>query len=922
MHVAEPRMDSVSRRTRSQWDTFYKKRYYEIRKDSDEKKNHDNGSGEHMVPDDCEQGQLLVSGNDGNVGKVARKNEHGIIHVHDSEGSSTADDSTDAVEQSADDYDKDYKVYSLSNVKEKGRKHVGRPSKNKACLIGGSNRFNKLLDDILKGKGSVGRKLKKKDVEIVKPAPTKESDQSYSALPMKFRFEDHQPSITEPSITEKSDMENNLDSLYDELEIELCGFETPSANCPLTDDEWTTSTDIDESQTDHCSRGKHYRIFDEQIGIVCKYCRETLLEIKYVLPELNSKTHEWSGRRGVKELDYSILRDSSTCCKLESSLHSEGTILDLIPDAESDLYPHQLEGFEFLWRNIAGEIKINKLEKLSPDGGRGCIISHAPGTGKTRLTIVFLQTFLKLYPSSRPVIIAPRGILLTWENEFRKWNVNFKFHNLNNIKLSGEETAIATGDSRVNRNNKNYVRIMKLNSWMEGGSILGIGYRLFEELASDHQRKWSNNKFKNILLELPDVLVLDEGHTPRNHQSLTWKVLTNVTTQRRIILSGTPFQNNFSELYNTLCLVNPQFSQQIMPTDCIRKSRKQSGRKRKANAARDEWAYLTNSIADDPASEVRLKELRSMMEPFVHVHKGCILQKALPGLRDYLIILKPTSLQTRLLQNLDRFDNFIEQTHLSSLILVHPALVAEKPEFSEHRRKLKLLETNSSAGVKTLFLINLIKLSVGLHEKVLVFSEFIDPLHHIQKLLAHHFSYKEGQEVIYMDGDLNMKHRQRLINLFNDKKSEAKVLLASLKACSEGINLVGASRVVLLDVVWNPSVERQAICRAYRLGQEKVVHVYHLITTPEMRKYARQAQKDRLSDLIFCPAEGNSKMSGSLPPPPCPNGGNAVVAAAVSEDQVLEAIVEQQSLANMVDRIVLHPKESDLVSTFGFVDLH
>ncbi|KAI3452536.1 hypothetical protein Pfo_009200 [Paulownia fortunei] len=591
-----------------------------------------------------------------------------------------------------------------------------------------------------------------------------------------------------------------------------------------------------------------------------------------------------------------IQSPGSTGGNLESSIHSKGTVLDLIPDAGKELYPHQLEGFEFLWRNIAGDIHIKKLDRLPANGGRGCIISHAPGTGKTRLAIVFLQTFMKLYPTCLPVIIAPRGMLLTWEQEFEKWKVDIKFHNLNETKLSSHETAIAASlidQTRGHEKNKDYTRFIKLCSWMKGGSILGIGYRLFEELSGEHEKKRCNDKFKKLLLESPGLLVLDEGHTPRNNQSLMWKALTKIKTQRRVILSGTPFQNNFSELYNTLCLVNPRFSHQIMSTSCDGKFSQNSGRKRKVNAARDEWANLTSSICKNTTGDDGLKKLRSMIQPFVHIHKGGILQKTLPGMRDCLIILRPTDLQRKLLQNIGRVDKFLEQVYLASLISVHPALVAEKPEFSDHKRKLKLLESDPNAGVKTRFLVKLIQLSARLHEKVL-------------NLLKCHLSWNEGREVIYMDGDLGINQRQRLINSFNDKCSEAKVMLASQRACSEGINLVGASRVVLLDVVWNPSVERQAICRAYRLGQEKVVYVYHLVTLMELKKYARQAEKERLSELIFCPG-GGDKTS------PC----NEVV----QEDKVLEAMVGHQSLGSIFERIVHQPKESDFVNTFGFVDL-
>lgn len=616
-------------------------------------------------------------------------------------------------------------------------------------------------------------------------------------------------------------------------------------------------------------------------------------------------------KHDLQEAEHSVMNElrfeGSNDGDLDSSNHSQGgTVLDLIPERDrKSLYPHQLEGLEFMWRNIAGDTHINNLKRLPPNGGRGCIISHAPGTGKTRLSIVFLQTFLKLYPNSRPIIIAPRGMLLTWEQEFLKWKVGIKFHNLNETKLSTEEIEFANGlVDQTHEKSKDYIRFVKLCSWMKGGSVLGIGYRMFEELAGEHGKKRGNtDRFKKILLEAPGLLVLDEGHTPRNSQSLMWKALMKTTTKKRVILSGTPFQNNFTELYNTLCLVNPTFSQTTSKTPG-----------RKPNAARDEWAYVTNSICKSSTTGGEndgLKKLRLMIKPFVHIHKGGILEKTLPGMRDCMIVLKPTDLQRKLVHKSGQAnDKFLEQAYLASLISVHPSLVANKPEFSDERRKLKSLEWDPNAGAKTRFIVKLIELACRLEEKVLIFSEFIDPLQHIKKLIKQHFGWSGGREVMYMGGDVGINQRQLLMNSFNDKRSEAKVMLASQRACAEGINLVGASRVVLLDVAWNPAVERQAICRAYRLGQDKIVYVYHLVTLMELNKYAKQAHKDRISELLFThhPHQRGGAGAGAggikTPPPPPP------------QDQVLEAMLGH----GIFDRIIHQPKESDFINTFAFLD--
>jgi len=107
--------------------------------------------------------------------------------------------------------------------------------------------------------------------------------------------------------------------------------------------------------------------------------------------------------------------------------------------------------------------------------------------------------------------------------------------------------------------------------------------------------------------------------------------------------------------------------------------------------------------------------------------------------------------------------------------------------------------------------------------------------------------------VLFVSGKDPPKVKQSVIHSFNDANCRAKVLLASTKACSEGISLVGASRVVLLVVVWNPSVKRQAISRACRNGKKKVVYTYHLLAegTTEEEKYGKQVKKDRLSELVY-----------------------------------------------------------------------
>ncbi|KAL5702951.1 hypothetical protein ACHQM5_028106 [Ranunculus cassubicifolius] len=108
----------------------------------------------------------------------------------------------------------------------------------------------------------------------------------------------------------------------------------------------------------------------------------------------------------------------------------------------------------------------------------------------------------------------------------------------------------------------------------------------------------------------------------------------------------------------------------------------------------------------------------------------------------------------------------------------------------------------------------------------------------------------------------------------------------------------------LINVVWNPSVERQAISRAYRLGQKKLVYTYHLITsgTMEGEKYRKQVSKDRLSELVFTATESH--------------GDKKKVSSTIQEDAILDEMVGNSKLKDMFKEIIYQPKESDLVDSY------
>ncbi|KAF8380623.1 hypothetical protein HHK36_028112 [Tetracentron sinense] len=851
--------------------------------------------------------------------------------LNSSSGHDDDDEETNSIdEKNSTDYSSDDQsdVNDDEYVKKGGEKEegeMGKPTKRKRIRAPKDYDFFKILVDSIWEKGEVV-------LEELVPSEGAAPEQEISppvveiSLPLKFSF-----GIEEPKPREKSDYEKEMDQLWAEFDFAFKSCEIGSIGSSLVDNNDTCVPEVETDPASLCRHGQHQLILDEEIGIRCRFCHFVQLELKYIIPPFSKYASERSemktssGKENFSMFDGLHFQDTGGDSQ-DSCIHTKGTVWDIIPGIRKSMYPHQQEGFEFIWKNLAGGIDLDKFKNsTNSDGVGGCVISHAPGTGKTRLTIVFLQTYLELYPKCRPVIIAPCSMLLTWEEEFRKWKVDIPFHNMNKSEFSGKENVAAVNFFKTSRHrdqSMNSIRMVKLYSWKKDRSILGVSYNLFEKLAGerlvynkeDEKKKKvlldkEGEQIRKILLELPGLLVLDEGHTPRNQRSRIWKALSKIETEKRIILSGTPFQNNFGELYNTLCLVRPKFSDMISSKP-YKVSQKRSVTKR--NVGRGKWAFLTSSIGK--ATDNGLEKLRTMIDPFVHVHKGSILQESLPGLMDSVIVLHPPHLQKGLLEGIQGIKNPLELAYKVSLVSVHPSLLtgcflSEEEESIIDRTMLERLRLNPSEGVKTRFLMELIKLSEAMNEKVLIFSQFIDPLSFIKDQLRSLFNWTEGKEVLQMDGKLDVKHRQSSINLFNDPTSEVKILLASTKACSEGINLVGASRVVLLDVVWNPSVERQAISRAYRIGQKKVVHTYHLITsgTMEGEKYYRQAEKDRLSELVFSSTNRD--------------GDKQKASSTVSEDKILEEMLRHEKLKDMFEKIIYQPKELKLIETFGSVAL-
>ncbi|KAJ6429311.1 hypothetical protein OIU84_020860 [Salix udensis] len=657
-------------------------------------------------------------------------------------------------------------------------------------------------------------------------------------------------------------------------EMELC---LASAYI-LEDNEALVSTQTTQDSDENC---QHEFKLDEEIGILCQICGFVKTEIKYVSAPFMEHTGWTAESKPQNEEDSELKPDEDedlsffgnhTSGEDESVSEVNDNVWDLIPELRPKLHMHQKKAFEFLWQNIAGSLVPALMEKTSKKIG-GCVVSHTPGAGKTFLIIAFLVSYLKLFPGKRPLVLAPKTTLYTWYKEFIKWEIPVPVHLIHGTRSSRvfkPTPAVLRGSGP--RPSQDVVHILdcleKMQKWHAQPSVLVMGYTSFLTLMRE-DAKYSHRKYMaKVLRESPGLLILDEGHNPRSTKSRLRKVLMKVETDQRILLSGTLFQNNFCEYFNTLSLARPMFIKEVLKTLDPKFKRKKKGAQKARHLleSRARKFFLDNiasKINSDEAEEKMqgLNMLRNMTNGFIDVYEGTA-SDTLPGLQIYTILMNPTDIQHQILVKLHKIMEKcpgypLEVELLITLASIHPSLInsslcVKKFYSMEELMELERLRFDCKKGSKVMFVLNLVYRVVK-NEKVLIFCHNIAPIKLFLELFENIFRWQQGKEVLVLTGELELFERGRVMDKFEELGGPSRVLLASITACAEGISLTAASRVILLDSEWNPSKTKQAIARAFRPGQQKMVYVYQLLATGtvEEDKYRRTAWKEWVSRMIF-----------------------------------------------------------------------
>ena len=512
--------------------------------------------------------------------------------------------------------------------------------------------------------------------------------------------------------------------------------------------------------------------------------------------------------------------DGALIMKRPKNVPKGKQIVDVVVDPllTKTLRDHQREGVMFLYECIMG---MRGFE------GRGAILADEMGLGKTLQTIALIWTLLKQNPigGDHPVIkkaliVCPVTLINNWRKEFRKW-------------LGADRLGVYIFDDSKKR----------ITDFTKGRaySVMIIGYEKLRTVCEELKKGDSI-----------DIVVADEGHRLKSAKNKSALAIKSLDTPRRVILSGTPIQNDLSEFYTMVDFVNPDLLGSVKTFTKefevpIVKSRQPGS--------------LTKDIEK---GEARSEELASLTSTFILRRTADILAKYLPPKTEYVLFCRPTNAQASIYQHVlanPAFQCALGNPEASLQIITvlkkvsnSPSLLGPKVRNEDAMPGSPLtadilgsvppqLLRNNQASTKLRTLDQLLHtLRTTTSEKIVLVSNYTSTLDLLENLLT-----SLAHPYLRLDGSTPSAKRQDLVDAFNGSPaSQCYAFLLSAKAGGLGLNLVGASRLVLFDVDWNPATDLQAMARIHREGQKRPCVIYRLLMAGGLDEKIWQRQVTKL----------------------------------------------------------------------------
>ncbi|EDW57784.1 DNA repair and recombination protein RAD54-like [Drosophila virilis] len=501
------------------------------------------------------------------------------------------------------------------------------------------------------------------------------------------------------------------------------------------------------------------------------------------------------------------------------------------PILSNVLRPHQREGVRFMYECVEGK----------RGNFNGCIMADEMGLGKTLQCVTLTWTLLRQSPDCKPtiskaIVVSPSSLVKNWEKEFTKW-LHGRMHCLAMEGGSKEDTTRTLEQFAMN------------TATRCGTPVLLISYETF--------RLYSHILCKTEV----GMVICDEGHRLKNSDNLTYQALMGLKTKRRVLLSGTPIQNDLTEYFSLVNFVNPE----MLGTGSDFKRNFENAILRGQNA--------DSTDAERERALEKTQELVGLVNQCIIRRTNQILTKYLPVKFEMVVCAKLTAVQLQLYTNFLKSDQVrrsladcTDKTTLTALADIttlkklcnHPDLIYEKiaareKGFENSQNVLppnyKPKDVNPELSGKFMLLdFMLAAIRANSDDKVVLISNYTQTLDLFEQLAR-----KRKYSYVRLDGTMTIKKRSKVVDRFNDPATDCFLFMLSSKAGGCGLNLIGANRLFMFDPDWNPANDEQAMARVWRDGQKKPCYIYRLVASGSIEEkiLQRQTHKKSLSSSII-----------------------------------------------------------------------
>lgn len=438
---------------------------------------------------------------------------------------------------------------------------------------------------------------------------------------------------------------------------------------------------------------------------------------------------------------------------------------------------------------------------------RSCVLADEMGLGKTIQVISLISAITLQGPRVWPfLVVVPNSTCPNWRREIKQWAPDLRvvtYHGGREPqKLAYQYELFPNGSREM----KAHVVVMSYDS------------------AQDPETR---SLFKHINWV---GLIVDEGQRLKNDENLLYSALRAMRLPWRLLLTGTPLQNNKRELFNLLQFIDPS---------------KNAGR------LDEEYSELTAE---------NIPRLQDMIRPYFLRRTKAGVLKFLPPMAQIILPVSMSVLQEKLSRSImSKNPQLIraiyaksklksnERSSLNNILmqlrkcLGHPFIYSDAVE-DKHVDAETMHRNLVSASSKLVLLEQMLPKLKEKGHRVLLFSQFLNMLDIIEDFL-------NGMGLKYqrLDGSLSSLEKQKRIDAYNEPNSEYFAFLLSTRAGGVGINLATADTVIILDPDFNPHQDLQALSRAHRIGQKNTVLCFQLMTKGTVEEKIMQIGRKKMS---------------------------------------------------------------------------